>query len=1182
MIKKYIMLCLVTLLYSVTSHAAAVTITGQGGWFESGYVTWMPETGLGYNVYVSPATSDSWTQLDDELVREYPTYGRADALGLKAGSYKFKVVPVSDGSEVTADAAVSDAVTVKAHDRSGFAHQQAGAEGIGAYNNDGTLKSNARVVYVWADNAKTVSLDVAKNAKGETVTYTGLQQIIYGYQKGDANGSYEKRPLCVRIIGTIKDADMDEFGSSAEGLQIKGQKAYGPMNITVEGVGNDAAIWGFGILIRNAGKVELRNFAVMLCMDDCISIDTGNTMIWVHNIDFFYGNTGGDADQAKGDGALDFKGDSKYCTFSYNHFYDTGKSNLGGLSESGDNYITLHHNWYDHSDSRHPRIRRMSMHIYNNYFDGNSKYGVGMTTGGSAFVENNYFRNCKYPMLISMQGSDIAYGKGTFSSEDGGIIKSFGNYIKGAKTVVTYQQNATEFDCWEASARTDQVPATVKAKAGGTSYNNFDQNLYSYTPDKADDVPAIVKGQYGAGRMQHGDFKWTFNNSLQDENYGVISELKSTLQSYKSTLAGFFGQTIKNGGATTTVDGGDGKGLTEAQQEYTPSWAGGGGGSVTTGHPDPRFCGAETEAGSGSYDHLWFNADNKTAIESYITDGWLTFSEGASFNATRELKNDDGTIKSKYTGSVQLPKETGTVTFKCEKGFKSISINIFRTGSAKGEIQLSTDGNSFEKLTEYTANKGDATINATGNVANGPVYIRVTNKSTGSLHITGVKIMYPDAEGGEDDPIDDPIPTTSNDATAEFTVNGEDISFFNDSYTETIAFDDPTSVFTVTVEPNSEKATVKSVSGATLSGDGYVFQAPEAGKKVSASFTIQAENGTTTKTYTIEVSRDVDASTIPVETGQILLQSDNVPEGYKVDGSSNVTAYTYSSNLVTGAKLIKVASGQHTVTLPANAKITKITMYAVGDNNTANKGKITELAGQTFEVSLPSRKSGTELATATVENVNITGSFTFTVSYNAGVKFALTVEKGTSDDGPTATIADSGYTTLVSEQALDFSADATLKAYIATKVDKDAAKVILTEVQSVPAGTPVILKGVEGKTYVISTTSAPAALPSTNLLAGSPTATTTLAAGEAYILVGGTFHLNEAGTMPAGKAYLPASVAGDSRELSIVFDGEATAIASVNVNDGSASEKVYNLSGQRVGSINKGIYVINGRKVVVR
>ena len=169
---------------------------------------------------------------------------------------------------------------------------------------------------------------------------------------------------------------------------------------------------------------------------DNIGLQQENDHIWVHNCDFFYGEAGSDSDQAKGDGALDCK-KSTYVTFSYNHFWDSGKSNLLGLSEDTTDglYITYHHNWYDHSDSRHPRIRFYSAHVYNNYYDGNSKYGVGACLGSSVLVEGNYFRNCKKPMMISMQGSDTS---GTFSKEDGGMIKAYNNYMIGQDSYIPY------------------------------------------------------------------------------------------------------------------------------------------------------------------------------------------------------------------------------------------------------------------------------------------------------------------------------------------------------------------------------------------------------------------------------------------------------------------------------------------------------------------------------------------------------------------------------------------------------------------------------------------------------------------------------------------------------------------------------------------------------------------------
>ncbi|MGN1263366.1 MAG: polysaccharide lyase family 1 protein [Prevotella sp.] len=520
-----------------------VEITEAKGWCESVYAKWnIYSEATSYNVYVKGGKYADFTKIDNELVRNYGSYGRADMVGLTAGNdYALKVVPVIGGAEDETKASVAENLEVRNYDRSGFAHFN--YSGVGAYNDDGTLKSDARVLYVTAATAKTVSLNVITSNKGTEETFTGFQDIIYGYQKG-----YETRPLDVRIIGTITDSDMDYFGSSSEGLQIKGKNNSTPMNITVEGIGEDACIWGFGILIRNALSVELRNFGIMLCMDDGVSMDTDNLHCWVHHIDIFYGNTGGDSDQAKGDGTIDIKGDSQYITVAYNHLFDCGKTSLCGMtSESGPNYIDYHHNWFDHSDSRHPRVRTMTVHVWNNYYDGCAKYGVGATTGSSIFVENNYFRNTKNPMLASLQGTD-GKGEGTFSGEDGGMIKSFGNVYaeKGTSsnfTPITQKESATDFDCYEAASRDEQVPSSYVTKVGGTTYNNFDTDsnrIYEYTPTAGTDVPSVVTGYWGAGRLNKGDFGWTFNNAVDDADYGVNTEMKNALKNYQSSLVGWF------------------------------------------------------------------------------------------------------------------------------------------------------------------------------------------------------------------------------------------------------------------------------------------------------------------------------------------------------------------------------------------------------------------------------------------------------------------------------------------------------------------------------------------------------------------------------------------------------------------------------------------------------------------
>ena len=523
----------------VKAVAAGLTLTEQSGWLESAYVEWQPvKNAEGYVAYVKEASAsdDAYEKLDDTLIRQYADYWRADALGLKEGSYVMKVTAVlKDGKTVSES---TSSLEVEKYDRSGFAFSENSKfqTGSGAYNDDGTLKKDAQVIYVTPETAKTCTAVV----NGKEVT--GFQSILDAKQSA---GTKDTSPLDFRIVGCVTADDVDHFSSSAEGIQLKGKSAYTEMNITIEGVGEDAAVQGFGFLVRNSGNVEFRNFAVMAFMDDGISLDTKNCNIWVHNMDIFYGSTGGDSDQAKGDGSVDIKGASTNVTVSYVHFWDSGKCSLCGMSDSAEFLVTYHHNWFDHSDSRHPRIRVASVHIYNNYFDGNAKYGVVTTKVSSAFVEANYYRNCKNPMMSSMLGTD-ALGQGTFSGENGGMIKAYNNITVGASSLIyansdagTAKADAVSFDAYLASSREETVPSSYKTVAGATTYNNFDTSsaydlgVAEEDIDDPQDVPSIVT-KY-AGRMNGGDFDWAFQES-DDTNYSVDTALKAKVVNYKSSV----------------------------------------------------------------------------------------------------------------------------------------------------------------------------------------------------------------------------------------------------------------------------------------------------------------------------------------------------------------------------------------------------------------------------------------------------------------------------------------------------------------------------------------------------------------------------------------------------------------------------------------------------------------------
>jgi len=708
----------------VKAVAAGLTLTEQSGWLESAYVEWQPvKNAEGYVAYVKEASAsdDAYEKLDDTLIRQYADYWRADALGLKEGSYVMKVTAVlKDGKTVSES---TSSLEVEKYDRSGFAFSENSKfqTGSGAYNDDGTLKKNAQVIYVTPETAKTCTAVV----NGKEVT--GFQSILDAKQSA---GTKDTSPLDFRIVGCVTADDVDHFSSSAEGIQLKGKSAYTEMNITIEGVGEDAAVQGFGFLVRNSGNVEFRNFAVMAFMDDGISLDTKNCNIWVHNMDIFYGSTGGDSDQAKGDGSVDIKGASTNVTVSYVHFWDSGKCSLCGMSDSAEFLVTYHHNWFDHSDSRHPRIRVASVHIYNNYFDGNAKYGVGTTKGSSAFVEANYYRNCKNPMMSSMQGTD-ALGQGTFSGENGGMIKAYNNITVGASSLIyansdagTAKADAVSFDAYLASSREETVPSSYKTVAGATTYNNFDTSsaydlgVAEEDIDDPQDVPSIVT-KY-AGRMNGGDFDWTFQES-DDANYSVDTALKAKVVNYKSSvlaIGGYKGVDVEP--STTEKATESTTKATEATTKATES---------TT---------KATESTTKATESTTKATEATTKATESTTEAPTT----APAETTAKVHNfsTDGTSSDFYTISGKLSSNKGTVSYNglsldtCLKIESKTKITFTTTAKAELVLVFNQKNSSDIKVdgTVYTLTDGILSLEIEAGSH------EITKESTGNLYYMSV------------------------------------------------------------------------------------------------------------------------------------------------------------------------------------------------------------------------------------------------------------------------------------------------------------------------------------------------------------------------------------------------------------------------------------------------------------
>jgi len=564
------------------------------------------------------------------------------------------------------------------------------------------------------------------------------------------------------LIGQITDLD---YMLNGDIVIENSNNASG--SITFEGIGDDAVADGWGLRLKSASNVEVRNIGFMNCDSgegDDIGLQQDNNHIWVHNCDFFYGQAGSDADQIKGDGALDCK-KSTYVTFSYNHFWDNGKCNLLGLSEGTTSglYITYHHNWYDHSDSRHPRVRYYSAHIYNNYYDGNAKYGVGVTTAASVFVEGNYFRNCKYPMLISMQGTDVYQSEGTFSSEDGGMIKAFNNYMTGQSRFVPYgssdfANSTVDFDAYVAASRNETVPSSVKTKQGSNTYNNFDTDasvMYSYTVDSPDGAKEKVM-QY-AGRVNGGDLKWTFNNSVDDTSYAVNSGLKSALTNYETTLVFVQGESTFSGSSQTLTVTGDVNQIVtlgNAISNIIFTWGGDATDATVSGLPASGISFVKdataktiTISGTPTATVSYIVTTSGTAGTPASISGVITVNNGSgSTGAMIHNFTTDGKNSTFYSITGNLSTSYGTVTYQgltltqCLKMESSTNISFTTTSVATLTLVFNSDYSGTIKIDGITYTP--SSTNGIVTISSLPAGTHTILKGSGSSYLFYMSTVY--------------------------------------------------------------------------------------------------------------------------------------------------------------------------------------------------------------------------------------------------------------------------------------------------------------------------------------------------------------------------------------------------------------------------------------------------------
>lgn len=187
-----------------------------------------------------------------------------------------------------------------------------------------------------------------------------------------------------------------------------------------------------------------------------------------------------------------------------------------------------------------------------------------------------------------------------------------------------------------------------------------------------------------------------------------------------------------------------------------------------------------------------------------------------------------------------------------------------------------------------------------------------------------------------------------------------------------------------------------------------------------------------------------------------------------------------------------------------------------------------------------------------------------------------------------STLADRNYGTCVTGCGLDFTEVTDAKAYIATGLNNSKDAIVLQQVNKVAANTPLIIYTTEktNATTVrvpITTDAADAAVEDNALVAGDGTTAWNGTDGYTYYyLASDEFHKATSGTLQSGKAYLKVAGSPAAHELSISFGDESTGIADVNVKGSDEKAGFYDLSGRRVAQPTKGLYIVNGKKVIIK
>ena len=558
---------------STTSNEKVVNEAGT--WFETAFAVWTGDNNSKYEVYVkganvidwrdgTPITNflTDWTLVNDEanapLVRVVDparNIWRVDIPGLPEGVYEIQVrldgiVEYSFSNLQTETFPRNGAAFISSNENPYEGNHDFALDGaIGGYLPDGRVDPQAKIVYITPETATQYANSLFSDSSRGTT-------------------DNQKQPLIVRFVGSI--TERGAFIGAGNG------------NVTIEGIGPDATLSHGPTLIGTGGahNVVIRNLNFDYWTGDAIEIHGGgNTVrasnIWVHNNTFGYGQNmhfanADDPDQAKGDGALDIVNHARNYTVAYNYFAGSSKVMLigGGVGSISEHYGTIHHNWFQGTEERTPRVRNGRLHVYNNLFedvqghthhdtllDRNTGYGIGAAHNATIWAEGNIFDNVNFPFLRSRQGHARGFQDNKFGIDlpNNTPNAGFNHFFGDAPGYIVTREAVLEGDFPETlegfRVASDVKPGMTKADLDAlrTDASQLEPNVFDAASSKnfnaKEDVGIVVASDSTTQNPNMttsvaSQLDWAFRPSREEVWPTGTAELASALRSEIETKAG--------------------------------------------------------------------------------------------------------------------------------------------------------------------------------------------------------------------------------------------------------------------------------------------------------------------------------------------------------------------------------------------------------------------------------------------------------------------------------------------------------------------------------------------------------------------------------------------------------------------------------------------------------------------